>query len=183
MSDSWAAPIRWIHWTSAILVLLTIPAAFAAQALTETWTDAAEALISAHIVAGLALLVLTAARLSARLVLPRPPTLPGPPWMRAARGLRSLALYLLLCALPVTGILKLTLSGVDVSAFGASLFPAGEPVLPLARAMSRAHEVLAKVLIALALLHAGASLLGRREALRRMWRSTGGSSSRRGRYR
>jgi cytochrome b561 len=137
----------------------------------ETRTDAAEALISTHILAGLALLVLTTARISARIVFARPSALPGPAWLQIARGLRSAAFYALLCALPITGILKLTLSGFDVSAFGVTLLPAGVPVLPLARALSRTHEVLAYLLIALALLHSGAALLGRREALVRMWPS------------
>jgi cytochrome b561 len=179
LSESWPAPVRWIHWTSAVLLALTVPAALFAQALAETWTDAAEALISGHILAGLSLLVLTTARISARVVFARPSPLPGPVWLRVARGLRSAAFYALLCAIPVTGILKLTLSGLDVSAFGVTLLPAGVPVLPLARASSRTHEVLAYVLIALALLHAGAALLGRRAALGRMWRTKRVSSSRR----
>jgi cytochrome b561 len=178
LSESWPAPVRWIHWTSAVLLALTVPAALLAQALTETWTDAAEALISGHILAGLALLVLTTARISARIVFARPSPLPGPAWLHIAHGLRSTAFYALLCAIPVTGILKLTLSGLDVSAFGVVLLPAGEPVLPLARASSRTHQVLAYLLIALASLHAGAALLGRREALRRMWRARRPFSSR-----
>jgi cytochrome b561 len=181
LSESWPAPVRWIHWTSAVLLALTVPAALAAQALTETWTDAAEALISGHILAGLALLVLTTARISARIVFARPSPLPGPAWLQIARGLRSAAFYGLLCAIPVTGILKLSLSGLDVSAFGVVLLPAGEPVLPLARALSRTHEVLAYLLIALASLHAAVALLGRREALGRMWRARRPFSSRKDR--
>jgi cytochrome b561 len=181
LNEGWPAPVRWIHWTSAALLALAVPAALLARALTETWTDAAETLISAHILAGLALLVLTTARISARIVLARPAPLAGPAWLRIARGLRSAAFYALLCVIPVTGIFKLTLSGLDVSAFGVSLLPAGQPVLPLARASSRTHEVLAYGLIALALLHAGTALLGRRDALGRMWRSRRVSSSRRGR--
>jgi cytochrome b561 len=181
LNERWPAPVRWVHWTSAALLAFAVPAALLAQALTETWTDAAEALLSAHILAGLALLVLTTARISARIVLARPAPLGGPAWLRTARFLRSAAFYTLLCVIPVTGIVKLTLSGLDVSAFGVSLLPAGPPVLPLARAASRSHEVLAYALVALALLHAGAALLGRREALARMWSARRVSSSRRGR--
>lgn len=170
MRQVWPLPIRAIHWASAALLVAAVPAAFAAQALTETRTDVAEALISGHILAGLALLVLTTARLSARLVLRKPRPLDRPAWQRLASGLRSVLLYALLLAMPLTGILKLTLSGLDVSAFGVDLIPASDPALPLARVLSRAHAILGKLLIALALVHALLALAGRRQVLARMWR-------------
>jgi cytochrome b561 len=166
---SWPAPLRWLHWASAALVAATIPAAFLAQALIEARTDTAEALISAHILAGLAILVLTLGRLSLRLVLPRPDPLARPAWIRAAAAARSILLYALLLALPVTGILKLTLSGFEIAPFGIVLIQAGPAVLPVAQALDLAHAILGWTLIAVALLHAAAALHGRRAMMARMW--------------
>lgn len=159
MSERWPGPIRLIHWATALFALVTIPAAFAAEALAEIDMDRAEALASLHILIGLAILALTLVRLACRARLPAPDTAPG--WSRRLAGLRSALLYALLLALPATGILKLTLSGLDVSAFGVTLIPSFETAPALARGLNLAHAWLGKAFIALALLHAAAALLPR----------------------
>src|SRR5262245_2229075 len=93
------------------------------MALTEIDTDRAEALASLHMLCGLCLLVLTLLRLGLRLALPAPPPVPDHLALRRAAALVTVLLYLLLIALPVTGILKLTLSGLDVTIFGLVLVP------------------------------------------------------------
>jgi cytochrome b561 len=172
LTAKWALPVRAIHWATALLAAAMIPCAYAAQALTESDTEWAETLVGTHVAAGLSILVLTAARLVARLALARPAPADERAWPRLATGLVSAVFYALLIALPVTGILKLTLSGLDVSAFGMVIVPAGD-IAPWAARMSKsAHEWLGKVFIALALLHAAATLLHRRlfgiAVLRRM---------------
>ena len=65
-------------------------------------------------------------------------------------------------ALPLTGILKLTLSGLDVAVFGAVLVPSLWRAPDMARWLNRVHEWLAMALIGLVVLHAAAALLHRR---------------------
>jgi cytochrome b561 len=160
MTDRWPVPIRILHWTTTALAFLMIPAVFAAQALTEIDTDRAEWLVSAHIAAGLTILLLTLARISARLVLPRPKPWRRPWIMALLAGLRTAAFYVLLIALPLTGILKLTLSGLDVSAFGVTLIPSGQAAPQLARTLNATHAWLGKAFIALAVIHIAAALAG-----------------------
>jgi superoxide oxidase len=157
----WPLPIRIIHWSTAGLILVMVPAIYAAMALTEADTNRAEALASLHIVCGFAVLILTLARLAARISFRRPlPALPSLP-LRLIAGSITVLIYALLLAMPLTGILKLTLSGLDVSAFGIVLVPSGERVPALARFCNRAHEWLGNGLITLALVHAAAALLHR----------------------
>lgn len=151
-----------IHWITAALVVITIPAVFAAQALVETDTGRAETLVGIHVAAGFSILVLTLARLGSRLLQPAPRPLDGPRWQRRVVTLATVSFYALLVALPVTGILKLTLSGLDVSAFGVTLIPAGETAPALSRLLKTGHEWLGKAFIALALVHVAGAILHRR---------------------
>jgi cytochrome b561 len=159
LRQRWPAPIRIIHWATALLALVTIPAVYAAKALTEIDTDRAEMLVGLHIAIGLTILVLTLARIAARLVLARPPPALRPLWLRAAGAARSVAFYALLLALPMTGILKLTLSGLNVSTFGLVLIESGGTAPHVARALNAVHATLGKAFIALALLHAVLAVL------------------------
>ena len=162
MTPRWPLPIRILHWATALLVLTTVPAIYAAMALAETDTDLAENLAGLHILCGLAILALTLSRLALRLALPAPPGADQHPALRAAAGLVTGILYGLLVALPITGILKLTSSGLDVSAFGFVLIPSFGRAPALAKALNTAHEWLGKALIALALAHAAMAILHRR---------------------
>jgi cytochrome b561 len=166
MTGRWPAPVRILHWTTAILALVMIPAAFAAQVLTEIDTDRAEMLVGVHIASGLTILVLTLARISARLVLPRPNPLPRSRIRALLAGLRTAAFYTLLLALPLTGILKLTLSGLDVSAFGVTLIPSGDTAPRLARTLNAAHAWMGKAFIALAIVHIAGALYDRGDVTR-----------------
>jgi len=159
MAGRWPALIRILHWTTAVLALVMIPAAFAAEALTEVDTDRAEMLVGVHMLAGLAILVLTLARLSARLVLPRPKPLRRARMLAGLAGLRTAAFYVLLLALPLTGVLKLTLSGLDVAPFGVTLIAAGDTAPALARRLNAAHALMGKAFIALALIHIAGALV------------------------
>jgi len=151
----WPWPLRVLHWLTAGLVAVMVPAALAAQALTETATDRAEDLVSLHILCGLAVLALTLVRLALRLYFATSQTTPPAPVL--AR-LRSILFYALLLVLPLTGIFKLILSGLDVMAFGHSLIAAGGHAPDLARRLNSAHAWLAWSLLALIALHASAAL-------------------------
>ena len=158
----WPGPIRVLHWATAVLVVVTIPAIYLAQALTEERTDAAEHLASLHILLGLIILAATLLRLALRIALPAPPPAGPGLLLRRLAALATAAFYTLLLAIPTTGILKLTLSGLDVSAFGVVLVPSPWRAPALARWLNRAHEWLANALMALAVAHAAMAVLHRR---------------------
>ncbi len=162
MSQRWPLPIRLIHWLTACLVLLAVPAVVVAQALTEINTPIAERLIETHMAAGLAIAVFTLARLSLRLVLTRPDEPPSALTLRLLVRAGTIAFYGLLLLLPATGILKLTLSGLDVSVFGMTVVPSSTSAPAIARALNRLHEILGWLLVATAVLHTGATILHRR---------------------
>jgi cytochrome b561 len=170
VTDRWPLPIRLIHWTTVALILIMVPAIYAARALTETDTDRAEGLASLHVGCGLAVLVLTAARIAARVTFPRPAPLPTALALRLVASAVQVSLYGLLVAMPLTGILKLTLSGLDVSVFGVTIIESGERLPMVARDLHVAHAVLGKLLIGLAIAHAGFALLHGRLAGTRIMR-------------
>lgn len=157
MNRRWPRSLRVLHWLTAGLLAVMVPAVLAAQALTETDTDRAEQFVSLHILCGLAVLALTLPRLALRCFAAPPPP-ESAPLLRALASLRSVVFYALLVVLPLTGILKLTLSGLDVMAFGHTLIPAGGLAPGLARGLNSAHAWLAWSFLGLIALHALAAL-------------------------
>ena len=153
MSRRWPRSLRLLHWLTVTLVAVMVPAVLAAQALTETATDRAEQLVGVHILCGLGVFALTLPRLAIRLWTTAPPSLEAAPPLRALAGLRAPVFYTLLLAIPLTGIFKLTLSGLDVMAFGRTLIRAGQTLPGLARELNTAHAWLAWSFLALVLLH------------------------------
>lgn len=155
----WPLPLRLIHWLTALLALVAIPAVFAAQALAEINTPLAERLAELHMACGIAILVLTLVRLSLRLVIPAPPPPARPFWGRILVGAGTFAFYALLISLPLSGLLKLTLSGFDVIVLDVMVLQAGAPLPAAARVLNRFHEAAGLAFIAAALFHAAAALL------------------------
>ena len=141
-----------------------MPFVYGAIALTEVDTDAAERLISLHIVCGFAILALTILRILARLTLPRPAGMTGGRILTFAASSTAILLYGLLLALPVTGILKLTLSGLDVTAFGTIIVPSFHRAPGLARTLNSVHAWLGNGLIVLGLAHAAMAFVHDRVA-------------------
>ena len=157
MSRRWPRSLRVLHWLTAGLLAIMVPAVLAAQALTETDTDRAEQLAGLHILCGLAVFALTLPRLALRWLAVSPPPDSAPLLQRLA-SLRSILFYVLLLVLPLTGVFKLTLSGLDVMAFGHTLIRAGSLAPGLARALNSAHAWLAWSFLCLVALHASAAL-------------------------
>ncbi len=128
-----------------------------------------------HISAGEVILGLLLLRLLWRFVSPPPPDEASPlgAWVNVSAKLVHLALYAMLLAVPLVGIVMLFAGGGALPLFGV-----GEIASPWLRdrefkhTMKEIHEVLAHGLIALATLHAGAALVHhfvfRDRVLRRM---------------
>ena len=155
------SPLRLLHWLTAVLVALMIPAVLGAQALTEVNTDRAEQLIGLHMLCGLLILVLTPVRLLLRWLGPEPAAVGEHPAFGVLTGARTVLLYGFLIALPLTGIFKLTLSGLDIMIFGHTVLRAGTRMPAVARSLNGAHAWLAWSFLMLVVLHVGAAAIRR----------------------
>lgn len=169
--NTFAWPVRAIHWLSAGLILL----AYLTSELTEEIEEGEYAGTDWHTFAGLALLALFLPRLLGKVFAKAPPITPPP--TRASvlpAKLVTLALLLFVLVQPVLGILLVWSEGhaVQVPLTGWSLPPlimlgeSGEDLL------EDAHETLGNAFYAVIALHALAALwhhfIRRDDTLRRM---------------
>jgi len=147
------------HWLTALLVLLTIPAAL--TMLTPgigRWLQ--DPLFMFHKNVGVVLLVLVAMRLVYRLLNP-PPPLPQtmPRLQRYLAETTHWLLYGLLLAMALSGFIRVTAGGFPLEVFDRfgiqNLVPRSDG---LAETAKRIHAFLRYPLIALILLHIGAAL-------------------------
>lgn len=156
--DSFGLVSRVIHWTMAALILALLPLglriASMEPGLANLW------LYGLHKTLGLTALALVLLRLLWHRVSPPPPPL-GPPgtWeMRAARA-GHVALYVLMLAVPLTGWAASSATGIDVMFADRWVVPAIAPVSESwENAGFAAHYLLAKLLIALVMLHMAAAV-------------------------
>jgi cytochrome b561 len=171
-ADNYGALARGVHWASALAVAV----AWSGGQLVDVFGKSAEAtIVFVHIEAGLAALALLAVRLSWRYLDPQPPAAPSffDPWLGYAAKAGHIALYALLVAAPVAGIVTLFARGETLSLFG--LWDIVSPWVrdrAFSRSTKEVHELFANALLILAALHAAAALLHhyvlRDNTLRRM---------------
>lgn len=117
------------------------------------------ALLARHKSFGITILGLAVIRLAWRWIDRPPPLPPMPRWQQLAANLNHWALYALLFAMPLSGWMMSSASNYPVSWFGLAQLP--DLVLPdrsLKEQLEEVHELLATLLIALALLHVAAAL-------------------------
>ena len=158
--QGWGQIARLLHWASAVLMLAALPMGMFVAVLAPSPERAEFA--GAHSGIGVAVLALLLARVLAQ------GASPGPASPNGAARLNKLALYLLLLALPVSG---LALAGaVDAPVLGLAM-PAVVAAVP-ARGL---HQALSALFAAAFAAHAGAVLwhhfaLRDRQLVRRMLR-------------
>lgn len=175
----YGAVVQFLHWTTAALVVVAW--------LLGTFDDvlpkgaARNAGLFIHISAGLAVLMIVAVRLLWRLVdlPPSPEVTPLGAWLDRAGRIAHVALYALLVAVPVTGIVAQFARGQPLPLFGF-----GEIASPwvadraFARLVKEPHELLSNLLLVLAGVHAAAALahhwLPHDRTLKRMLPGTAG---------
>tara|TARA_R110002020_G_scaffold18931_11_gene65469 strand:- start:310 stop:846 length:537 start_codon:yes stop_codon:yes gene_type:complete len=159
-----------IHWLSALLILALLASGMLAD---ETGDPAAKArILAAHAPMGIAVLLLTLARLvwGWRFDAHPAPMSGDPAWqLRSAKAVHGL-LYLLVIGMAVSGISLFVLSGAGDIIFGG----ASGPLPDFGDFTPRApHGIGAKLLLVLFIAHAAAALYHhfvRRDAtLKRMW--------------
>lgn len=166
-----------LHWAIVALLIVQVTLAKIAEGLPLGLEKLAT--LARHKSVGITILGLAVLRLAWRLFNRPPPLPPMPRWQASAARLNHWALYALLFAMPVTGWLMSSASNYPVSWFGLAQLPdlvAPDPALK--ERLETVHEALARVLIALALLHVAAALkhqfVDRNGLLHRMlpWRAT-----------
>jgi len=148
---------RLIHWLMAagligMLVLGTLIADMEVS-LANLW------LYGLHKTVGLTLLALVLARLVWHRISPPPKPLPGPAWQATAARWTHRLFYLLLLAIPLTGWIASSATGLDVLFADRWVIP---PIAPVSEAWETAafalHAILTNVLIGLVALHVAAAL-------------------------
>lgn len=174
-TDAWSAPLRWLHWLVAGLVLLLLGLGIAMVHAPMAVGTRFE-LYQLHKSLGLTLLVLMPVRLALRLhgASPAPH---GPAWRRRTARIVQALFYLLLVALPLSGWVSASASSLRVPIRWFDLFPVPALAAP-DRAMestaARVHLAAALFLAALVVLHVAAALrhhvIDRDDTLRRMWK-------------
>ncbi len=168
----YGAGARAFHWLTAALLLVIIPIGLVMGSLPRGLLQ--DTLFITHESLGLTVLGLTVLRFLWRLAHPAPPPDADlAPLERRARGSVHAALYLVLLAMPATGYLFVSYSGIALHYFGLfrvpSLVAKDKPMGDFALFV---HTSLQWAIYALAAMHIGAALhhhFGRRNnVLRRM---------------
>lgn len=156
-------PIRVLHWSTALLVIIQVWLALINALVYEARPITAETVVQAHISLGAVVLLLTLLRALLRLSTPRPawPNEMPRAAQRAARALHY-SLYLLLLALPVTGYLKLAALGFEIRLFGLITLPSLAINPGLALQARELHTWLAIILGTLLIIHVAAALVHKR---------------------
>lgn len=161
-----------LHWIVAFLALAMLALGLWMVEVPRR-TPLRGELFDLHKSLGLIVLALMIARTLWR-VTHRPPPLSGLGAFNArlATGVHLL-LYLLLLAQPLAGFVASSLGTYGVAFFGMPLPRWAAPDPALREAFLAAHRIIARLLIALILLHLAGSLFhwmqGRRDILRRIW--------------
>lgn len=146
-----------LHWVIVGLLIVQVTLGKIADELPVGLDKLA--LMARHKSVGITILGVAVIRLAWRLMDRPPPPPPMPRWQHVASRLNHGAFYVLLFAMPVSGWLMSSASNYPVSWFG--LFQLPDFVRPdegLEHLLEDVHETLAKVLIALAILHVVAAL-------------------------
>jgi cytochrome b561 len=139
-----------IHWTSALAVILALAAGIAMVRV-----GVSPGLLTAHIVLGNLVFVLTLLRIVWWWVGDKRPPLPAnqPNWQRMAAHAVHAALYVILLLMAASGIATIILSGAVPALMSGAPLPDFEGLLP-----RMTHGIMARILLVLLAAHIGAAL-------------------------
>ncbi len=158
-TDRWGGISQLLHWTIAVLILTIGAVGLLMGELPRSpkwfWV------YTAHKSLGLTVLVLVIVRIAWRLYAGAPQPVPGTPrWQAKLASLTHAAIYLLILAMPLSGWLYDSASGLrPLRWFGLAEVPKiSPPNEAIAGAMHETHELLFWVLLALVAGHAAAAL-------------------------
>jgi cytochrome b561 len=162
--DRYAAGPRFLHWLTVVLVILAWTLGNFGDALPKG--AARDTGLFVHISAGLLILAALVLRLAWRVAEPPPPSAPNEfgRWLGAfadpAARLGHYALYALLIAVPIAGIVAQFARGNALPLFGIGEIPS--PWIrdrAFAHNVTEVHEILANALVIVASFHAAAALI------------------------
>jgi cytochrome b561 len=139
-----------IHWSSAVAVILTWLIGFSVANLTQNPT-----LLLAHIALGTLVLLLTLFRIGWWAFADKHPRAPAdePQWQVRTAQAVHLLLYVLLVLMASSGITTVALSGVIPTLLSVGPIPVLSELIPRV-----AHGIMAKIILALFVVHVGAAL-------------------------
>jgi len=147
------------HWVSLIAVGSAIFTGWTMEELLKGPEKLQ--MVYLHASLGVLILALTVVRLLWRTAAPRVNPLERPWWLFVAAKVIQVALYVLLVAIPVSGLLIMAAKGRSFEVFGLFVMPPltslGQGLSP--HAIEEAHEAMVNLLIALVGLHSLAALM------------------------
>lgn len=150
----WSVSSRIFHWISAILLLITWVMIF----LYDNFDS--NLFIGLHKAFGVSLLFWMIARVINRIFTKAPPAVEMPKWQMLLSQLSHFALYALLIAMPIAGLLMSLYGGRPVDVFGIFQIPVFvTPDRGLARFYNDWHtDIIWPTILAFTALHIGAAL-------------------------
>ncbi|ATG21795.1 Cytochrome b561 [Ralstonia mannitolilytica] len=149
--------MRALHWLVVVAVLIAVVTIEVHDAFPKGSTTRT-ALFMIHQTAGLSVLALMVLRVFARWMTQAVPPALGSQWMqRTARATHG-ALYVLMVAMPVLGVMALAWSGKPIQPFGSNLTLPAVQDKTLASVAKELHEAGATAVYIVVGLHAAAAL-------------------------
>ena len=113
--SKWSPWVKMFHWSSALFLFL----AWVMIVMDENFaSDSGFDYLSLHKAFGVSILLWTIARVLSRLMTQSPATIAMPKWQVGISHLTHTALYLLLLAMPLAGILMTWYAGRSIDMFG-----------------------------------------------------------------
>lgn len=113
----WSGAVRFFHWGGAILLILLW------IMITLHESSDGSTYLMLHRAFGVCLLLWMIVRVIARVISQSPAPMPMPKWQVALSHLTHLALYVLLFAMPISGILMTWYGGRSIDMFGLFELP------------------------------------------------------------
>lgn len=151
-----------LHWLTALLIVVQFASIWAHEAV-DRQSDLAAVLLTLHRSTGVSTWVVVVARLCWRRYFAFLP--PFPPSMgkfqQAVAKANEYGLYILLLAMPITGLARVILRGQAFDLFVWQVPALFEPDPAMRSVFVQAHAIGAKALMVLIGLHAGAALFHR----------------------
>ena len=167
--------VMWIHWITAILVVMQVYIGFMFHRVLEQGTPERAFVFGWHKTWGALILILALVRLAVRLMNPPPPyPADEPRWKRFFAVWNHRLFYFLLIALPLTGLAAVSgrAEGGWVALQLGLKLPA-IPGIPRENEFGDVHEILVWTTLALVVLHVAAALynqfVDRGPVAGRMW--------------
>jgi cytochrome b561 len=147
-----------IHWATLLAIVTAVVAGFVMEEMPKGPSKAQ--VVNLHASFGVLIMALTAFRLLWRSTVPAVAPLQRPYWLYVAAKIMQVALYVLLVAIPATGVLMMAAKGRSFEVFGLfSMAPLIATDRALGHSLEEVHEVLAYLMIGLVGLHTLAALL------------------------